>query len=497
MSEPVRYSFGPLERRGLLGPLPAASAGWLIVGVLTAITMLDLTPSPAGLLEALVTVTGAAAVGLLPLRGRPLAEWGPLSIAHLARRAVGRHRFASPVAASGARAVIARRRRPELTAPKPLPPPQLRGVRIISAGYHGRTIGALAEDSARRLTAVLACRVPAFALLDPDAQERRLARWGQVLTSAGSSSIRRLQWIERTAPAPGDELARWVHEERDPAVPARGVPLIESYLELIGASDGASALHEVLIAVQIDNRRARERRRADPVTTLIETTERVARGLRAAEVTVLGALSPQQLAQNLRTGFDPFLRPELARLTAADPTREGLDEYGAWPLGAHEAWEHYRVDGSLHATYWIGSWPRLEVSPLFLSPLLAGSGTVRTVAVTFEPLASGRSTREVEAAVTRDRADRELRARFGQSETARQRQTREATARRESELAAGHGEVRLSGFVTVTGRDLDELRRSCAEVSDQAARAHLDLHRLYGQQADAFTFTLPLGRGLR
>ncbi|MEO8968226.1 MAG: SCO6880 family protein, partial [Solirubrobacteraceae bacterium] len=91
----------------------------------------------------------------------------------------------------------------------------------------------------------------------------------------------------------------------------------------------------------------------------------------------------------------------------------------------------------------------------------------------------------------------ELRARFGQSETARQRQTQEATARRESELAAGHGEVRLSGFVTVTGRDPDELRRSCAEVSDQAARAHLDLHRLYGQQADAFTFTLPLARGLR
>src|SRR5664279_4527795 len=143
--------------------------------------------------------------------------------------------------------------RRRLATAEPLPPPQLRGVRIISAGYHGRTIGALAEDSARRLTAVLACRVPAFALLDPDAQERRLARWGQVLTSAGSSSIRRLQWIERTAPAPGDELARWVHDERDPAVPARGVPLIESYLELIGASDGASALHEVLIAVQIDN----------------------------------------------------------------------------------------------------------------------------------------------------------------------------------------------------------------------------------------------------
>jgi len=117
--------------------------------------------------------------------------------------------------------------------------------------------------------------------------------------------------------------------------------------------------------------------------------------------------------------------------------------------------------------------------------------------VTFEPLPANRSTREVEAAVTRDRADRDLRTRFGQSETARQRQARDATARRESELATGHGEVRMSGFVTVSGRDGGDLGRACAEVLDHAARARLELHRLYGQQADAFTFTLPLGRGLR
>ena len=89
--------------------------------------------------------------------------------------------------------------------------------------------------------------------------------------------------------------------------------------------------------------------------------------------------------------------------------------------------------------------------------------------------------------MTRDRADRELRRRFGQSETARQRQAQEATARREAELAAGHGEVRLAGFVTVSGRDDEELRRACAEVLEHAARARLELHRMYGQQADAFT----------
>jgi len=51
--------------------------------------------------------------------------------------------------------------------------------------------------------------------------------------------------------------------------------------------------------------------------------------------------------------------------------------------------------------------------------------------------------------------------------------------------------------VTVSGRDDHDLRRAVAEVFEHAARARLELHRMYGQQADAFTFTLPLCRGLK
>jgi hypothetical protein len=266
---------------------------------------------------------------------------------------------------------------------------------------------------------------------------------------------------------------------------------------LISSTARISQEHEILLAVQVDAQRVRERGAESVARVLVEQTERVAQGLEAAEVVVLGALSPGQLARAMRTAFDPYARSELTAVEACDPGRDGLDEVNAWPLGTRESWEHYQSDGALHATYWVGAWPRIEVSPMFMDSLLGHSGVVRTVSVTFEPLPGDRSTREVEAAITRDRADRELRARFGQSETARQRQAAEATRRREAELAAGHSEVRLSGFVTVTGRDPEDLRRACAEVLEQAARARLELHRLYGQQADAFTFTLPLGRGLR
>jgi hypothetical protein len=273
--------------------------------------------------------------------------------------------------------------------------------------------------------------------------------------------------------------------------------MIESYLELIGTTTRVTQEHEILLAIQIDAGRLRDQSRDASVAALIEQSERVAKGLEAAEVGVLGALSPGQLARALRTAFDPYCRTELATVEAADPARDGLDELAAWPLGARESWDSYQSDGALHATFWIGGWPRIEVSPAFMDALLGRSKAVRAVAVTFEPIAVERSTREVEAAVTRDRADRELRRRFGQAETARQRQAEQATARREEELAAGHGEVRLAGFVTISGRDGDDLRRACAEVLEHAARARLELHRMYGQQADAFTFTLPLCRGLK
>jgi hypothetical protein len=487
----LSYRFGPLEQRGILGAVRGGQAVVLACGVLVAIVVLNAAPNGSGAVLAIMSLGGACAIALVPVGRRTIEEWVPLAVAFLGRRATGQARFRSRAPGAG----FVRRR--TVDGPPPDVPPQLRGVRINEVRYRDRPIGALSERGGRRLTAVLACRVVSFSLLDPEAQERRLARWGLVLAGAASTAVRRVQWIERTAPAQGDELARWLHAERDPAVPLRGTPMIESYLELIDTTARVTQEHEILMAVQVDARRVRDRGRDAVSRALVEETERIAQGLEAAEVTVVGALGPEQLARALRTAFDPYARAELAALETADPERVGLAERNAWPLGTREAWDHYQSDGALHASYWIGGWPRVDVSPMFMDALLGRSSTVRTVAVTFEPIPTERSTREVEAAVTRDRADRELRHRFGQSETARQRQAEDATARRETELAAGHAEVRFAGFVTVSGRDRDDLRRASSEVLEHAARARLELHRMYGQQADAFVFTLPLCRGLR
>jgi hypothetical protein len=497
MPERLTYRFGPLERRGLFGAARTSQAVVLAAGLAVCVILLDVAPTIGGALAAVAVAVAAATVAFLPVGRRTADEWGPVVVGFALRHARGRARFRSGTPRLGDRLRWRDSGGWELVDGLPDAPGSLAGTRISEHRYGRGAVGIISAQRGRWLTAVLACRVLAFALLDPEAQERRLARWGLVLGGAASTPIRRIQWLERTGPAQVDELARWLTSERDPAIPLRGTPMVESYLELIGTTARVSHEHEILIAVQVDARRVRERGQEAAARVLIDQTERVAEGLEAAEVRVLGALTAGQVARALRTGFDPYARAELAALHAADPGRDGVSENAAWPLGAREQWDHYRSDGALHATYWVGGWPRVDVSPMFMDALLGRSSAVRTVAVTFESIPPDRSTREVEAAVTRDQADRALRHRIGQSETARRRQTQEATLRREAELAAGHSEVRMAGFVTVSGRDVNDLNRACAEVLEHAARARLELHRMYGQQADAFTFTLPLGLGLR
>ena len=338
----VGYSFGPLERRGLLGDVGAGRVTVLTLGAIVAVALLDRAPSAGGALGGLGACVLAAAATFAPVAGRTLEQWLPVMVAFSARRLRRSDRFHSPAPGNGRVVELLGTRSPRWTAAESAPPDQLRGVRILTASHRDHSLGALSERGGRRLTAVLACRVGAFSLLDHEAQERRLARWGLVLAGAGGGPIRRLQWIERTAPAQGDELARWMHAERDPSVP-RGAAMLESYLELISTSTRVAQEHEVLLAVQVDAGRVRERGGDAVVRALVESTERVAQGLEAAEVTVLGALGPEPIARTLRTAYDPYCRGELTALEGTDPERDGPEEGSAWPLATRERWDHYRV----------------------------------------------------------------------------------------------------------------------------------------------------------
>jgi hypothetical protein len=132
----------------------------------------------------------------------------------------------------------------------------------------------------------------------------------------------------------------------------------------------------------------------------------------------------------------------------------------------------------------------------FLAPLLLGPARA-TLSVVMEPLGPDKAVRKVEASRTADLADAELRRRGGFVSTARHARESEVLARREAELAEGHASFRYAGYVTVSAPGEEELVTACDAVQHAAGQSRLALRRLYGDQAAAYTCTLPLCRGLR
>lgn len=133
---------------------------------------------------------------------------------------------------------------------------------------------------------------------------------------------------------------------------------------------------------------------------------------------------------------------------------------------------------------------------MFMVPLLMGSGSMRTVSVTIEPVPYSQAMRKAEAAQTAEVAEELQRGRQGYVTTARTRRRAEAVSRREEELADGHAEVRIIGKMRVSRGSLDELERAEGPAEHAAALARLGLQRCYGEQAGAFVDTVALARGL-
>ena len=525
--ETTRYQFGPLESRGLIGGLRLGQVVLVGGALVAAVGLLYLLPTGGNAVAALGVVLAAAAIAFWPVHGRSLEEWLPVVLAWVGRRLRGAQRYRSSAPTQGARVDLSRNGESgngvgggELIAPTPATdlPEAVGAVEILSVPYRGAAIGVIKERTL--FTVVLQCRVRSFGLLDSAEQEHRLANWGEVLSSyaGGRVPIRRIQWVERTVPSDGDQIARYFSENRDRAI-ALSAPSVQSYIELIDAAGAVTQDHELFVALQLDARRAKgairklvradggeeqPRKRAErerqvdraACTLSLREAETLIHRLELADVRVDGALPPPALNRCVRDAYDPYGRSNRTRVAALDTGPNGAGPDRAWPVGADEFWDRYQTDSALHVTYWIAQWPRVEVGASFLSPLLMQTPVLRSVAVTFEPISLTRSMRAAEQAMTSEMADEAVRERQGFISTARKRLQQQATSRREEELASGHAEMRMAGFVTVSARDEEELDRACAEVEHAAQQAHIELARMYGQQATSFTFTLPLGRGL-
>ncbi len=386
-------------------------------------------------------------------------------------------------------------------AGKPSPPPPVADWQLIYTSVSGQPMGVLRDRKHKSWVAVIGVQGQSFMLLDEGEQVRRLSSWATVQASMArqGSPISRLQWLERTLTEVGDEMRAFFAER---ARTTEGTASHGSYTELLQSAQPVTQQHETYLVLQISQSKAgRAIRQAGggdkgAVAVLYRELDHLQRQLRESDLNVSGFLSGDELALLLRTQFDPEDALALAtrRTRGSEPL---ISARSAWPMATEASWGHYRTDKMYHVTYWIAEWPKLGVRPSFLAPLLLmNSGATRTVSVVSEPIPTSRAVRQVEHAQTARLSDDELRSRAGYRLGARRRREGEALDRRENELADGHAEARYSGYVTVSGSNLDEVEQAAAQIEQMAYQCPVELRRLWGEQDTAFYCTMPLAKGL-
>ncbi len=306
-------------------------------------------------------------------------------------------------------------------------------------------------------------------------------------------------------------------------------PAARSYQTLVDEAAPVTRRHQVLMAMSIRTvrplRAARSSRSGVDAVGAVLSREVLSlhRALEGADIVVDGALGPGALSRVIGEASAALADTALADSAPADnapadtarsarpaPTRSGAghappgsdrppdDDRPSswpWPMAVEPSWDAVHTDGTWHATYWIAEWPRVDVTPDFLAPLLF-SPLRRSLSMVMEPMSPSRAARQVAQARTADLADGELRRRGGFLVTARQTREKAGVEERDVELADGHAQFRFSGYVTVTTDSRAELSTARAAVEQAAGQAGIELRLLYGAQDVAFACSLPLGRGL-
>lgn len=458
MPEANRYLFHPLERRGLLLGLDAGQLLTFGGGAVLALLTHAALGGTGGVLGGLCVGMMTAVAALWPVHGRPLGSQAIVAGGWLLRRSSGPVIDDSPrLGRPGSKRSLDRPSRPAAW-----PRGALRGIEVVEdTGFPGDTpIGVVKDRRSATLAAVVQVRGASFSLLDPAEQAEKLEGWRRVLGTAArpGAPVTRIQWLYRST-------------TRRSITPDTAVP----------AGSPTFACHDAWLVLVVAGGSRGSTRTSD-----------LRRELRLLE----GQLAAAALEA------EPPLDPEgLSRLIAGPwcsntSNRNMSSPATGWPLAADDGWSSYRTDGVWHATYWISEWPRVEVGPDFLAPLLVGPSGI-AVSVVMAPVSPERALREVRSARTADLADAELRSRAGFLPSTRRDREAEGVTRRESELTDGHHEFRFSGYLTVSAESTEQLVTACAETEHAAQSAQLEIRRLFGRQAEAFTWTLPLGRGLR
>ena len=473
----VPVKFSRLTRRGVLLGLSLSQLIALGLGVGSLVWAFY---AGGGMFIAFSAPVWLSAVATVWIRisGRAIVEWIPVIFWWLWKTTGGQ--------------LLYRRR---VVRPRPAGSLALPGDMARLREYEDPITGAgmVHDPTASTLTAIVAVSHPAFVLLDPGEQDRRVSSWGRVLaTECRSGRISMLQILERTLPDSGTGLAEWWASHGN----ANGSWASTTYAELIERAGPAGERHATTLSLSLDmHAAARQIRTAgggirDAAAVLRQEMSTLVAALRSADLAPSDWLSCGEIAVILRSAYDPAIAATLERLGEL-----GQSLATAGPVAVNESWSRLRTDSAFHAVLWISEWPRSMVYPGFLAPLLLSSGIQRSFSLLCTPMRSDQAARDIRKKKTEYISDAAQRQRIGQIEDATQTAEFQDVLQQEADLTAGHGILRYTGLISVSARTADELDAAVAAIEQAAIQASCETRLLVGQQAQAFTAAaLPLCR---
>ncbi|MEV6968623.1 SCO6880 family protein [Hamadaea sp. NPDC051192] len=488
--EKVAFLFGLSAQRALM---------------IAASVLFGIWPLAASRMSAAVVcwpvATALGVLAFLRLGGRTVDEWLVAFISYHLVKSRNRHKFASAAFAPSAG-----------TGPKPMDlPGVLAPLKILDAQMPGGGPLAVAYHRLdRTYTAVAKVRFPGIGLVDSQRRDQRVAGWGGLLSGlcTEGNPIVRVQALQRIVPESGAALRRWHADHVSDTAPAAAVEITSG---LLATATLATSQRDAYLAFTMDERRAGTAIKGAGGGTAGAAAV-LTRHLRALQSSIAGAdlqieawLGPRDLAEVLRTAFDPHSGRHLAerRANATAPLAvggglpAGIDPALAGPAAAEAKPNVYAHDGAQSVTYWVHDWPRNQVYSTVLAPLLGEGQHRRAFSVHIEPL----GPREAEREVMRERTARSvavrMRQRTGQIVPEHEQAALDRAQAQDAERAAGHGLVRFTAYVTLTVTDVEEIEDACAALEADAAAARIEIRRMWYAQDVGFAMSaLPLGFGL-
>jgi len=345
-------------------------------------------------------------------------------------------------------------------------------------------------------TAVLRFPTGGWHLTDPGTKRARVLAFDELCRNLASlDGVVRLKTHARTLPVPAATLRAGTDADVEPG---REVAVVE-YEELLDdPSMGMALQRDMLMTITVSKRAVESQVKAaggglaGMGEVLASRVQAIAAGLPACGVPVANAvwLGESELRAAVRLGFDPAATEWIAQHDGALPPDAVLASM------VDETLDALVTDSGVHRTWWIEDWPRSQVPAGFLADLVGSGPFARTVTQVFVPVALHEAEKRLLRAEGSHMSVTQRNERLGRPPSSTHvAEERDLVARRD-ELAEGYGDVRFTGYVTVSGADEAALASAHTWLVAHGTRLHFN--PLRGQQYTAFlTSALPLGLGPR